>query len=76
MPLFEFVCSTCHFSFEELCTSREESVVCPECGSTKTEKALSVFAAHCPSETACGMPSAARESCAMAANGSCACSMK
>ncbi len=46
MPIYEYVCKSCQKSFEKLVKSMsgEEKVKCPECGSSKTAKALSVFA--------------------------------
>ncbi len=43
MPIYEFNCQKCQEAFEELVLSRSEKVVCPKCGSTKIERALSVF---------------------------------
>lgn len=45
MPLFEYKCDDCGKQFEELVSSSQTAVTCPHCGSTKTSKQLSVFAA-------------------------------
>ncbi|MFI4874406.1 MAG: zinc ribbon domain-containing protein [Blastopirellula sp. JB062] len=45
MPLFEYVCTECTEKFEILVRG-EETPVCPQCGSTRLEKAWSVPAAH------------------------------
>ena len=52
MPIYEYTCKSCNSKFEQLVRSMstgngEESrsrVKCPECGSTQTARALSVFA--------------------------------
>jgi len=46
MPIYEYACSSCSAKFERLIKSMssKESVKCPECGSAKTNRALSVFA--------------------------------
>lgn len=45
MPLFEYTCSGCQNRFELLIRG-EETPACPECGTTRVEKAWSVPAAH------------------------------
>ena len=46
MPIYEYTCQSCKKHFEELVRSMNssEAIPCPECGSTKTARALSVFA--------------------------------
>ena len=46
MPIYEYTCQSCQKKFDHLhrSMSTTEKVKCPECGSTKTERALSVFA--------------------------------
>ncbi len=46
MPIYEYACRCCETKFEKLIRSMtaEEKVPCPECGSTKTTRALSLFA--------------------------------
>lgn len=46
MPIYEYQCKSCDQRFEKLIRSATEAdhVACPECGSKKTERALSVFA--------------------------------
>ncbi|MBL8814677.1 MAG: zinc ribbon domain-containing protein [Planctomyces sp.] len=41
MPMFEFACEKCEKEFEML-VDRNESPVCPHCGSTRLEKLMSV----------------------------------
>lgn len=43
MPLYAYVCPTCHHRFEELVFG-SEAVACPECRSTQAERQLSTFA--------------------------------
>lgn len=43
MPIYEFCCTRCEHSFEELVLSRSEAIACPACGSAKVERAMSVF---------------------------------
>ncbi|MGD0991218.1 MAG: zinc ribbon domain-containing protein [Gemmatimonadales bacterium] len=44
MPIFEYHCSGCGLDFERLVRS-EDRVACPECGSARVKKQLSVVAA-------------------------------
>jgi putative FmdB family regulatory protein len=46
MPIFEFACSECGQSFEELVfsISKIDEVVCPACGSEQVKKKMSTFA--------------------------------
>ena len=46
MPIYEYTCKSCEKQFEHLQRSikSSEKVKCPECGSTKTARAFSVFA--------------------------------
>ena len=44
MPIFEYVCSKCDNDFEELVFSQQEKVACPECGSSRIKRTMSVFA--------------------------------
>ncbi len=46
MPIFEFRCTTCDKSFEELVRSSSlvEEVVCPACGSHEVRRMISLFA--------------------------------
>jgi putative FmdB family regulatory protein len=48
MPIFEFECSACRDSFDELVRHPEalKDVVCPACGSKKVKKKLSTFASN------------------------------
>jgi len=45
MPLYEYKCCKCGEKFEELVSSSDATVRCPECGSEETERLISVFAA-------------------------------
>ena len=47
MPIYEYTCRNCDAKFEELTrwmNAADAKVKCPECGSPKTARALSVFA--------------------------------
>jgi putative FmdB family regulatory protein len=45
MPIFEYSCFDCGSHFEKLHKSRsDQEINCPECGSLKIKKELSVFA--------------------------------
>ena len=46
MPIYEYTCRNCDAKFEELVRSMtaEVKVKCPQCGSPKTARSLSVFA--------------------------------
>jgi putative FmdB family regulatory protein len=43
MPIYEFNCTKCAHTFEELVLGRSEPIACPACGSAKVERAMSVF---------------------------------
>lgn len=46
MPIYEYTCQSCNKKFDQLVRtmSSDAKVKCPECGSPKTARALSVFA--------------------------------
>jgi putative FmdB family regulatory protein len=46
MPIFEFVCTECEETFEDLVLSlnKIDEVVCPSCGGDKVKKKMSTFA--------------------------------
>jgi putative FmdB family regulatory protein len=46
MPLYEYVCMECESHFEELLRYDDADPDCPDCGSGKTSRQFSVFAAH------------------------------
>jgi putative FmdB family regulatory protein len=46
MPIYEYRCRNCNHVFEELVFSsltKDEEIICPECGSNATEKMMSAF---------------------------------
>ena len=47
MPVYEYVCTACPSRFEKLrpMADMDAEAPCPECGSSQTSRALSVFAA-------------------------------
>ena len=58
MPIFEYTCGKCGKAFEKLILGKNGGeIVCPGCGSKKTEKMFSAFA------TASGARSSAGASC-------------
>lgn len=45
MPLYEYRCFDCNVKFEKLSRhDRADAVTCPECGSERARRLLSVFA--------------------------------
>jgi putative FmdB family regulatory protein len=46
MPIYEYACKSCEKRFEKLVKSMSSAagVACPECGSKKTARTMSVFA--------------------------------
>ena len=42
MPLYEYDCKKCHEVVELLVRSEKETIKCPECGSQRLERLLSV----------------------------------
>jgi putative FmdB family regulatory protein len=52
MPLYEFECKECKENFEKLVRiAGVQNVVCPQCGSAKTHKKLSLFAVKASNPT-------------------------
>jgi putative FmdB family regulatory protein len=43
MPIFEFNCRNCGYTFEELLLREQDKVSCPECGSHSVKKIISMF---------------------------------
>ena len=68
MPVYEYVCQSCHYGFERLQPMTADSVsACPECGAAST-RALSLFAA--PAKVGAGVVSTGG---GCACGGNCAC---
>lgn len=46
MPIYEYMCKSCEKNFEKLVRTMngQDKIACPECGSVKTVRAMSVFA--------------------------------
>ena len=46
MPIYEYACKSCDTKFEKLVRSMsgQERIECPNCGSSETARALSLFA--------------------------------
>lgn len=74
MPIYEYTCQGCHHDFE-LLVRGDERPACPDCGSPKLEKRLSVPAAHTASSSClpisgppssgggCGLPQCGQGRC-------------
>lgn len=52
MPLYEYQCPKCHAEFELLIFG-DQKPVCPECGSSKVSRQMSVPAGHVKSDGGC-----------------------
>jgi putative FmdB family regulatory protein len=65
MPIYEFKCKKCGNVFEFLCFRSDDSdtVTCPSCGKSETEKLLSAFASCSCSSDSAFPSSAASSSC-------------
>ncbi len=46
MPIYKFKCSKCKNEFEDLVTHRGDKTPCPDCGSKKVERMVSIPAPH------------------------------
>jgi len=68
MPLFEFVCSECSQSFEELVRSSSNisEVSCPICGSRDIAKKISTFASKTAGGGSFSLGSSSSASCSPA----------
>jgi putative FmdB family regulatory protein len=75
MPIYEYTCKTCDAKFEQLqrTMSGDVKAKCPECGSTKTARALSVFAVA--ADSAKSAPSTAPGMCGRCGGAPGSCSM-
>ena len=64
MPIYEYTCHSCKKTFDKLVRTMNggQSISCPECGSTQTERALSLFAvgAEGPKNSAADAPMCGR----------------
>ncbi|MCU0709077.1 MAG: zinc ribbon domain-containing protein [Pirellula sp.] len=63
MPLYEYHCETCDKEFELLIQRRDDSPLCPECGSKKLTKLLSVIGSPVIGENAGQRSAATSETC-------------
>lgn len=43
VPIYDFSCTSCELTFEELCRSDAPSPPCPTCGTEETKRLLSSF---------------------------------
>lgn len=63
MPLYEFECQECKENFEKLMRlTGVQEAVCPKCGSVKTVRKISAFAANIKGSSSSSLSNAA--SCA------------
>ena len=74
MPLYEYTCQKCSAKFDQLvrAAERDAKVKCPECGSNKTARSLSLISVGGDSKGAsstdtpiCGRCGETRGSCSM-----------
>ena len=70
MPIYEYICKSCDAKFEQLQRTMSAAddtgggaAKCPSCGSTKTARALSVFAVGAESAGKSSAPAAAPGMC-------------
>lgn len=65
MPLFEFTCSDCGKSFEELVRSASavDEVICPACQSRQVRKKVSMFASKAAGGGSFSLGSSTASSC-------------
>jgi len=65
MPLFEFICTDCGKSFEELVqsTSKINDVICPVCHSQNIFKKISIFASQPAGNGSFSLGSASSSDC-------------
>lgn len=72
MPIFEYQCSECNNKYDifHKSQSSSEKIECPSCGSDKSKKLFSAFAASV--NTSSSMPSCASGACDMPSMPSCA----
>ena len=76
MPLYEYLCPTCHIKFEQLHPINDGAVAeCPECGRSAT-RVLSLFASYSRGAKGEVTPVAGGGGgCPACAGGSCACAV-
>ena len=66
MPIYEYTCKKCGYSFEHLARTISESAPkCPKCGAPKPEKQFSTFSASVASGggTSCSLGSCETPTC-------------
>jgi putative FmdB family regulatory protein len=73
MPIYEFRCMQCDTEFEDLCLSSSDldSVSCPQCKGSETERLMSVFAMASRSSELGAQSSTGKSSCATCSATSC-----
>jgi len=75
MPIYEYTCQKCNAKFEQLqrTMSGDVKAKCPQCGSSKTARSLSVFAVA--SDTAKSNAASAAPTCGRCGGPPGSCSM-
>ncbi|MEZ4864625.1 MAG: zinc ribbon domain-containing protein [Caldilineaceae bacterium] len=78
MPLYEYFCSTCNDTFEQLrpAPQADVAVSCPTCQKPSAQRVLSLFAGHIKGEAGASMPTSLPSSMPMAGGccgGACGC---
>ncbi len=71
MPIYEYWCAECQQRFEELVSSADTRVACPQCRGHRVDRQMSVFSTPSGSWTDCGKPAAPERPCVRA--GGCVC---
>ncbi|AEH44747.1 regulatory protein, FmdB family [Thermodesulfatator indicus DSM 15286] len=72
MPIYEFTCSECGETFEELVLGGSyDGIKCPKCGSEKVEKIMSACAFKCGANFVSASGSSACSSCTATSCSSC-----
>ncbi|MBI4862512.1 MAG: zinc ribbon domain-containing protein [Candidatus Riflebacteria bacterium] len=72
MPIYEYDCTACNKPFDLLIpvSRRDEPAACPECGSTRTHRKVSLFSARSTSSDGASH-AVAGSGCGSCASGSC-----
>ncbi len=71
MPIFEYRCRDCATKFEKIVSASDARTACTNCGSTKVDQLLSVFAVAGHSRDAAAMEPGPCGACGAARRGMC-----
>jgi len=75
VPIYEYTCKSCNGKFEKLVRSISQDngkVPCPQCGSTRTARTLSVFAVGAEQSDSASSSAAPGTCCRCGGPGPCA----